>query len=406
MADPLSVAASIAGLISITVEAVKFLSPYVSASKRTPHIAAHVYSEVQSTQVILIGLQNLTKNLGSLQSFKSSTSLVLMILQSDSDQSAKQHQEQLCNNVQALLESNNALTRRLMNLENSLDFRSTVSRRTSFLSPLSPCDPDTSSRRLSTETSLRIPTLAFEKALRASRVYRRAKRYSMDFSFRSSVARSRNWSILSGLSLSDISNISVVALPIHRGDLTNAQDYDFGDDIPVDEELHRPPIDWPLLVQCLEIKLMMLQIRGMQKHFDEVPDPPDVFFHLWAVLPRVKPILLLLRALGVETSISVDPRRELSVNAKKDVILRLAQYCIEILDMDPRHLITFDDLIGGDYCGLIRVCALQSRDEEDSFANRGPGSSYHYPKHTLSIAQDLIDANSTGLRSLVSSQRQ
>lgn len=60
-------AASIAGLISITVEAVKFLSPYVSASKRTPHIAAHVYSEVQSTQVILIGLQNLTKNLGSIK---------------------------------------------------------------------------------------------------------------------------------------------------------------------------------------------------------------------------------------------------------------------------------------------------------------------------------------------------
>ncbi|EXL94505.1 hypothetical protein FOIG_12700 [Fusarium odoratissimum NRRL 54006] len=467
MADPLSVAASIAGLISITVEAVKFLSPYVSASKRTPHIAAHVYSEVQSTQVILIGLQNLTKNLGSikaqhaaligvnqviailtdgvllyselqnelrslpgqediderltlrgrllwarkestfvtllqrLQSFKSSTSLVLMILQSDSDQSAKQHQEQLCNNVQALLESNNALARRLMNLEDSLDFRSTVLRRTSFLSPLTPSDPHTSSRRLSTETSLRIPTLAFETALRASRVYRRAKRYSMDFSFRSSVARSRNWSILSGLSLSDISNISVVALPIHRDDLTNAQDYDFGDDIPVGEELHRPPIDWPLLVQCLEIKLMMLQIRGMQKHFDEVPDPPDVFFHLWAVLPRVKPILLLLRALGVETSISVDPRQELSVNAKKDVILRLAQYCIEILDMDPRDLFTFDDLIGGDYCGLIRVISILS-----TLVKKLQSSSYHYPKHTLSIAQDLIDANSTGLRSLVSSQRQ
>lgn len=67
MSDPLSVAASIAGLISITVEAVKFLGPYVSAAKETPQVAAHVYSEVQSTQVILMGLQSLTKNLGSVK---------------------------------------------------------------------------------------------------------------------------------------------------------------------------------------------------------------------------------------------------------------------------------------------------------------------------------------------------
>ncbi|KAH7485963.1 hypothetical protein FOMA001_g5774 [Fusarium oxysporum f. sp. matthiolae] len=67
MSDPLSVAASVAGLISITVEAVKFLSPYVSAAKETPQVAAHVYSEVQSTQVILMGLQNLTKSLGSVK---------------------------------------------------------------------------------------------------------------------------------------------------------------------------------------------------------------------------------------------------------------------------------------------------------------------------------------------------
>jgi cell division control protein 24 len=67
MSDPLSVAASVAGLISITVEAVKFLSPYVSAAKETPQVEAHVYSEVQSTQVILMGLQNLTKSLGSVK---------------------------------------------------------------------------------------------------------------------------------------------------------------------------------------------------------------------------------------------------------------------------------------------------------------------------------------------------
>ncbi|KAI6750680.1 hypothetical protein HG530_014576 [Fusarium avenaceum] len=185
MSDPLSVAASIAGLISITVEAVKFLSPYVSAAKETPQVAAHVYSEVQSTQVILMGLQSLTKNLQSvsiqhaamigvnqvvavltdgvllyselhkelqslwakdgvekvpligrlqLQSFKSSMTLVLMILQSDSGQKAKEHQEQLSNNVKALLDNNNALSRRLMNIEDALDARTIISRRMSIVS--------------------------------------------------------------------------------------------------------------------------------------------------------------------------------------------------------------------------------------------------------------------------------
>lgn len=68
MADPLSVAASIAGLISITVEAGKFLRPYVSAARETPPIAAHVYSEVQSIEIILNGLQNVTSSLSSVHS--------------------------------------------------------------------------------------------------------------------------------------------------------------------------------------------------------------------------------------------------------------------------------------------------------------------------------------------------
>lgn len=67
MADPLSIAASIAGLLSATGQIAKFLGPYVSAAKETPQITAHVYSEVQSTQVILAGLQGLTQNLGAVQ---------------------------------------------------------------------------------------------------------------------------------------------------------------------------------------------------------------------------------------------------------------------------------------------------------------------------------------------------
>lgn len=70
----------------------------------------------------------------------------------------------------------------------------------------------------------------FERDLKASRVYRRAKRDTMDFSFRSSVARTHTWSIFSGISLSNISEISVLALPLYAEDVANPQHYQFGHD--------------------------------------------------------------------------------------------------------------------------------------------------------------------------------
>ncbi|KAF9771574.1 hypothetical protein IL306_010780 [Fusarium sp. DS 682] len=382
MADPLSLAASIAGLISITVEAVKFLSPYVSAAKETPQVAAHVYSEVQSTQVILMGLQSLTKNLASvkvqhaaligvnqvvtiltdgvllyselhtelqslpakdgdvkipligrlqwalkestfitllnrLQSFKNSMTLVLMILQSDSGQTAKQHQEQLYSNVKLLLESNDDLSRRLMSIEDALDAQTIISRRMSFLSlPGSPSQDtiqqsesgtnQTSATLIGTDSGIGISKFDFEDDLESSRVYRRAQRETMDFSFRSSVARSRNWSVFSGLSLSDVSAISVIALPVYQNDLTNAQHYDFGEDAPVISEPSFPTDEQPLLMECLEINLKMLQIPEMKRYFDEVSDPPNAFFQLRAVLRQIMPLVILVRALDPNVDINID----------------------------------------------------------------------------------------------------
>jgi len=52
--------------------------------------------------------------------------------------------------------------------------------------------------------------LPFEKDLQASGVYRRVRRETMDFSFRSSVALTRGWSLYSGISLGQISHIAVL----------------------------------------------------------------------------------------------------------------------------------------------------------------------------------------------------
>jgi len=63
--DPLSVAASIAGLLTAAGEVGKFLGPYISAAHETPKIAAQVYAEVRATTIILSALQQLSQNLGS-----------------------------------------------------------------------------------------------------------------------------------------------------------------------------------------------------------------------------------------------------------------------------------------------------------------------------------------------------
>lgn len=53
--EALSVMASVAGLLKATHEVGKLLKPYVSASRETPSIAAHVRGETESTRTVLLG---------------------------------------------------------------------------------------------------------------------------------------------------------------------------------------------------------------------------------------------------------------------------------------------------------------------------------------------------------------
>jgi hypothetical protein len=78
-------------------------------------------------------------------------------------------------------------------------------------------DPN-SSQAADTRFSASLDSLStlreFETILNASRVYRRAEPNEADMSFRSSVVRSHAWTALSGDSLADISEVSVIALPL------------------------------------------------------------------------------------------------------------------------------------------------------------------------------------------------
>lgn len=70
---------------------------------------------------------------------------------------------------------------------------------------------------------------AFEEDLDKSKVYKRALYNSSQSSVISSAARSTATSVLSGLSLGDVSIIAVFALPLYSSDITNNKHYAFGD---------------------------------------------------------------------------------------------------------------------------------------------------------------------------------
>lgn len=66
----------------------------------------------------------------------------------------------------------------------------------------------------------------FENELAHSPVYARIRGNECDVSFTTSQPMSGFWSMLSGLSLSQISNISVIALPISSGDIASISWYE------------------------------------------------------------------------------------------------------------------------------------------------------------------------------------
>ena len=77
---------------------------------------------------------------------------------------------------------------------------------------------------------------AFEEDLQHSWVYRRAVgRGSRAPSIATSTQLTQSWSILSGLSLSAISNIAVCALPVYQRDLQNSNLYHFNSESQVIE---------------------------------------------------------------------------------------------------------------------------------------------------------------------------
>lgn len=393
MADPLSVAASIAGLLSAAASVSKVLGPYISAARDTPQIAHHVNAEVQAASIILSALQSLAQNMASvspqraalvqvdqvvtvltdgvfvfsdlessvgtlplpdsssitrlalrsrfqwvrkeaefttlltrLQSFKSSISLILSILQSDTSLRAEQSQAELADSVAHLLENSQDLSRRLMNLEDTFDAQTIVTRRRSISGSIASASdsdrrrllsPDTASTSAASTASSPVPLVSsfeFEVDLKSSGPYRRAQRDTMDFSFRSSVARSHAWSVFSGLSLGDVSIMSVIALPVYADEITNSRHYQFGGQrssvLAFAEASAGTHDNDSLLRKCLKIQLQLHQLAELDKlqspdlsklRFPLIPDPvAHPFLTMQGHFQKGLPLLALCRHFNEE----------------------------------------------------------------------------------------------------------
>jgi hypothetical protein len=154
-------------------------------------------------------------------------------MNSDLDLDAQRDRDQLLANISTLLAQNLELAGRMEHLECYYHASNPVltNRPTSHMSNATTIPASKHARlggilsTLSQSPAMSGQTREFEHELEASRVYRKAQRGVDDISVCRSVAISHAWSALSDISLSDISALSVVALPLFRKEITNAYHY-------------------------------------------------------------------------------------------------------------------------------------------------------------------------------------
>ncbi|KAK0701296.1 ras family-domain-containing protein [Lasiosphaeris hirsuta] len=437
--DPLSVIASVAGIITAASEAIKILGPFVTATKDAPKIATQVLSEVLAVRTIVTALDQLATNLSGplgatrvkyasliqvdqlravltdgvllfsdlgallqtlpppessssrarllssmqwvrkkgallsfcdrLQAFKLSANCILSILHSDSQTRAEEGQKQLMSYMEAIFQNNPLLAEAFLGADiKDAAFSNPSQQRAPFqsLPPQSATTAPTGTTQPDANAGNRrsLFELPFEKDLKASRVYRRIKRDTMDFSMRSSVARSYGWSVFSGMSLSNISDISVLALPIYPGDITNPQHYGGLEQAVSKVSATSQAFSRSIYHECVEAERELSQLSDCKfketiavMRSSALPKNADPLSVLITVFRNGGPLLMLFEQLyGVQQEWS--HYRQSQVHEPKDVQIAIAKFikaCLNRLDLKAVDCFTVRDLFDDDTTGHVKV---------------------------------------------------
>ncbi|KAI9767951.1 MAG: hypothetical protein M1839_004303 [Geoglossum umbratile] len=166
--------------------------------------------------------QNITRLCQRLQDHKSSLSLMLTILTCKSSTEAKSSVETLCTLVGQLIESNADMSNRLRMLESSM----LAPQDDAANDDIASITTTPSLKQVHGDRRLNPFRLDFEDTLFATRVYKNTLLRNSVVSLTSSKPPTAQWSVLSGLSLADVSNISILSLPLSASELYNSRWYD------------------------------------------------------------------------------------------------------------------------------------------------------------------------------------
>ncbi|KAK3685150.1 hypothetical protein B0T22DRAFT_212242 [Podospora appendiculata] len=317
--------------------------------------------------------------LARLQSFKVSINCILSILQSDSQARAESHQQQLIQNVNEILRNSQTLTQMMLGADDvattlldaprpraSIESQSVTPQNGGVHAPVHVPRGDRRPR-MSLQSTRSLYSMHFETELKGSRVYRLAKRMSMDFSMRSSVVGTHAWSVFSGLSLGEISNISVLALPIFATDITNPQHYHFGLTMATVKEHVIPASvvsEWHANVLKLLSELPLYPFANLvaeEKRKATSASKDDSLSTLIAVFRHGLPLLAILDyfddslhdewdSLSSETWMQYRPG-----TVGEAAVAIFAQACVDHLSLARSECFTISELMDADIDGQIKV---------------------------------------------------
>ncbi|EXL45948.1 hypothetical protein FOCG_11942 [Fusarium oxysporum f. sp. radicis-lycopersici 26381] len=286
--DPLSVSASVVGLLGAGAKITSCLWTFATNARDAPQLARHLVFEVADITAALGSLQayvrgqaqapgergalillehvlttltgcvttfsdlqrlmdqlNLSPGMGTidkmkwarqesyicaivqrLQNHKSSLTLMLTVLQCETMKEAQSSTHHLCNLVEELLQSNQDLASRIRGLEREGSI--IAESRRDDVSTLRQARGSKSPSFIDTQASA--IKFTFDQDLQASRVYNRAIGRQSMTSLTSTALYTTALSLFSNLSLSQVSNISFYALPVYSNDLSNNECYVFGEE--------------------------------------------------------------------------------------------------------------------------------------------------------------------------------
>ncbi|KAF3811892.1 hypothetical protein GCG54_00003641 [Colletotrichum gloeosporioides] len=252
MADPLSIAASIAGLLAAAGKVYTVVSGFIDSTANAPQSAAATLEAVGEIKLALSSVQSMIDSLHHLSASRKGliqlehlaiiitnavftlSKLESLVCQKDgfrhSNAEALRCYDEMLVKMEQVLEQNRTLGQhlRLMEDRGPLDVRSVkfmddamsiMSSRRSLRSMTSL--PFSRARPSSSMSSRQVDFARwdFEIALQRSRVYSRSHSNQCDVSYTTSTAPTNAWSMLSGLSLNDISVVSAFRLPITLNDI-------------------------------------------------------------------------------------------------------------------------------------------------------------------------------------------